>query len=53
MNEEVNMFYGNADSLKFCTADSPEKAGDKPQFRTRRVKASTSRFCVGTELRWI
>ena len=27
------MFYVNVDSLKFCSADSPEKAGDKPQFR--------------------
>ena len=47
MNEEVNMFYGNADSLKFCTADSPEKAGDKPQFRHTESKSIDITFLRG------
>lgn len=47
MNEEVNMFYGNVDSLKFCLPDSPEKAGDKPQFRHTESKSIDITFLRG------
>ena len=47
MNGEENMFYVNADSLKFCTADSPEKAGDKPQFRHTESKSIDITFLRG------
>ena len=47
MNGEENMFYVNADSLKFCTADSPEKAGDKPQFRHTESKSIDVTFLRG------
>lgn len=30
---EVNMYYANIDTLKFCLPESPEKAGNKPAFR--------------------
>ncbi len=30
---EVNMYYANIDTLKFCLPESPEKAGNKPEFR--------------------
>lgn len=47
MNEEVNMFYANIDTLKFCTADSPEKAGDKPQFRHTESRSIDITFLRG------
>lgn len=47
MNEEGNMFYVNADSLKFCLPDSPEKAGDKPQFRHTESKSIDITFLRG------
>lgn len=36
---EVNMYYVNVETLKFCLPDSPDKAGDKPQFRHTESKA--------------
>lgn len=30
---EVNMYYANIDTLKFCLPESPEKSGNKPAFR--------------------
>ena len=47
MKEEGNMFYVNADSLKFCLPDSPEKAGDKPQFRHTESKSIDITFLRG------
>lgn len=36
---EVNMYYVNVETLKFCLPESPDKAGDKPQFRHTESKA--------------
>lgn len=36
---EVNMYYVNVETLNFCLPDSPDKAGDKPQFRHTESKA--------------
>ena len=47
MNEEESMFYANIDTLKFCTPDSPEKAGDKPQFRHTESKSIDITFLRG------
>ena len=47
MNEEVSMFYVNINTLKFCTPDSPEKAGDKPQFRHTESKSIDITFLRG------
>lgn len=33
------MYYVNVETLKFCLPESPEKAGDKPQFRHTESKA--------------
>lgn len=33
------MYYVNVETLKFCLLESPDKAGDKPQFRHTESKA--------------